>query len=559
MWFISSVLRHGVLRFGCPRQLLFGLASAFAVPAKRRRVVQHRPMEDGEVLYVTTLLGALMPLVTAFNDACTAAIQAAGAAASAVASRDRAGAVGFVTVEDVGDSMGGLTLDTGGDDSAGAASSVQLLQQFEASHGPHPHLPLHLHVAVVRALFSYERWAEFKALVVTAEVRAAVIGDGEGEAAAGSTTVPAGGPSAALQDGTTAQLLAHELALLRALFVLQTGEAVADIPMGAGSSRPVTAAAITGALHCVVAGFVCGRHQKGARLLQCPCCASREWCVVCRVPYAVCPVPCAVCLAVGAVSRAEGGGAGSGASSRATRPSRVNPSLDGTKLPGSGAGVGSLRSLATLVLASTRQPLVALCSVRGDVVVDCCRVLWEHTSRMLAWLDSRDPGVARSRTTKTEVKDAALLCLQAIHAAATKVRRKSRPLPLPRAPVSSAGVTRTSSCAEGCAAAAAAAVFACGRRPRWMIRFLRGRLPYAWRPCCATARTWLPQCKWRGPALPRCSNTVTPQCLRLCLARTQRLLTWAPSPWLPPLFGRSWNCSSLWRLVLQLFPPMVQG
>ena len=72
--------------------------------------------------------------------------------------------------------------------------------------------------------------------------------------------------------------------------------------------------------------------------------------------------------------------------------------------------------------SGTRHPLTVFATVRSDVLVDCGLLLWEHSCRLAAWLDSRDPGVARTRTTKTEVREATAACLTAVHAVSLKVR-----------------------------------------------------------------------------------------------------------------------------------------
>ena len=148
---------------------MFALVTAFTLPTQRQRVIQHRPMTDSETAYVTPMLAAILPLATQFNDACVAAIQAANEAATA-SSRT----VGVVTVEEgggEGEGEGGPTIDTTDVEAVDGATSTSLIKAFEAASGPHPYLPLHLHVALVRALFSYERWAEFRTFLVTAEVR----------------------------------------------------------------------------------------------------------------------------------------------------------------------------------------------------------------------------------------------------------------------------------------------------------------------------------------------------------------------------------------------------
>ena len=340
--------------------------SAIALCSKIRRVVVHRPADDFESTVITGLLAAILPIATPFNDACSAAIKAMDDAWAQTR--------GVVTVEE-GAGEGGDSAEEGKVSPRAPVDPLAPMRALEsASDAGYAYLPLHLHVSLVRALFSYEKWTEFQAFLVTAEVRAAVAADVEAEAgtaSSGAATADGGTAANALSSSVTASVLAHELRLLRCVYELETGAAIAPLSMRVDTSGGMGA---TGG-----AGAASGPDEtkKSSRKL---------------------------------VSKGASVGR------------RGSAGWKATKLPGSGATAGALTALSDAVVAGTRHPLTVFASVRGEMVVDCALLLWRHSQKLTAWLDSRDPGLARSRTTKTEVREANTLCLVAVHAAATKVR-----------------------------------------------------------------------------------------------------------------------------------------
>jgi hypothetical protein len=381
-------------RFSTVQQTLWALVAAVSINGKSRRVVEHRPPAAEESGVVSAVLAALLPMATAFNATLVEALKAASAASA------KAAAWSEVTVEEMdaerereqlgmGSTAAGAAAGAG---SAGPAgdnprdSALAVMRDFEARSGAGsddttPFLPPHLHVSLVRSLFSYEQWEPFQALLVTAEARLAFVQDIVGDLAPAPQTLDAdavgGGGSTtgvapvlsdmnAVDDVATMRVLRHELLLLRRVYELQVGS-IATVAGVNGEDDDEAGA---------------GGGGGGAA----PMLGDTE-----RRPS----------MRRGGSARMDGGAS--------------------SKLPGSGSTQRLLEGLCTAVLDATRGPLALFCTARGDMMFDCVKLLWQHASRMVQWLDSKDPGPARSRASKQAVITASIMCLDTIHSAAVKV------------------------------------------------------------------------------------------------------------------------------------------
>jgi hypothetical protein len=320
-------------KFPAPEQAVYALVQAISPQFNRtRRLLQHSKPSAEEAARLNRVLPALMPLVAASMESANGILRNALA--------ETAG--------------GQYALDT----TADGVSTVAALSEYEATCT----VPVHTHVALLRVLFTFEKWQEFVTLLPPAEARVALAIDRisplAGDAVAASS-------SKDLSNLQTLRVFATELKFLRAVYELEVGEIPDPLSTSAEGAHIDTSAASSADEDADVDTSLGGRF--------------------------------------GGLKGAESFRASSG------------------KLPGADVRADRLDALSQLTFSVTKGDAAVFCTARGDVVIDAIKVLWKYSQRLSAWLDGKDVGLARSRTNKRLVRSANIHALRAIHFAAMKV------------------------------------------------------------------------------------------------------------------------------------------
>lgn len=305
-------------------------------------------------------------------------------------------------------------------------SLEEALSSFEASPAAAA-LPLHLHVALLRLLFSHECWSEFCFLLHLAEARY----DG---------LLPSLAHNAASITSESREMivLGHELLLMRRFYELEYGilQASIDIPASASvSSIPGAGAAGVGSPP--------GSASSSSK------------------PGKPDPKAAASAAAPKTAGAATPGKAGKGGLEEEKKDEGVSSAESGPVLPSSisplaaalAAGHSAAQPLpfvkvtpvqlscaAEALMACTRtvqrldggvtasHPALtapvggaSLCVSRPDLVRDAVMILAEHVLALQACKDSRDIGLERGASQKNAINDVLMVSLRALHIAAARV------------------------------------------------------------------------------------------------------------------------------------------